>query len=144
MTHCPKLPLSRRADEVRRRRLRSGVASMLFLSITLGAAPFSFAAEGTSPDPDPWFGPDKALHFGTSFALASGGYALGVATNDERWAGLLVGGGLALGLGATKESLDAAGLGVPSWRDFAWDCLGTALGLGVSLAFDAALRGPQH
>jgi putative lipoprotein len=98
----------------------------------------------TSPDPDPWFGRDKALHFAGSFAISTGGYALGVATLDKRWVGLLFGGGISLSLGALKEGLDAAGLGTPSWRDFAWDCLGTMLGLGVSVTFDAALRGPGH
>jgi putative lipoprotein len=123
------------------------VAAVLFVSTTFAATPSSFAettAAGAvyTPEPDPWFGPDKALHFGVSFALASGGYALGVSTTDERWAGVLIGGGLALGLGATKEGLDAAGLGHPSWRDMAWNVVGVALGLGVSVAFDAALRGP--
>ncbi|MBM4360457.1 MAG: hypothetical protein FJ096_20310 [Deltaproteobacteria bacterium] len=148
------MPTALRLKVGRVRRLRDGVAAVLFVSTTFAATPSSFAdttrASGTttrsartfSPDPDPWFGPDKALHFGASFALASGGYALGVATTESRWSGVLVGAGLALSVGAAKEGLDAAGLGVPSWRDFAWDCLGTALGLGVSVAFDAALRGP--
>jgi uncharacterized protein YfiM (DUF2279 family) len=126
---------------------RHGVAAVLFTSTFFAVTPSSFAdtkhvTPSYSPDPDPWFGRDKALHFGASFALASGGYALGVATTDSRWSGLAIGAGLALTLGATKEGLDAAGLGHPSWSDFAWDCLGTALGLGVSVAFDAALRGP--
>jgi len=127
---------------------RNGVAAVLFSSTTFAATPSSLAAPTSpppalSPEPDPWFGQDKALHFGLSFALASGGYALGVATTEERWAGVLIGGGVALGLGATKEGLDAAGLGQPSWRDMAWNVVGAALGLGVSVAFDAALRGPE-
>ncbi len=94
------------------------------------------------PDPDPWFGPDKALHFGAGFGLSVGGYALGVASFDSRWAGVALGAGIALGLGAAKEGLDAAGLGTPEWQDFVWDVVGTALGLGVAVTFDAALRGP--
>lgn len=112
------------------------------------AIPVSFAQTASITDsnaarPDPWFGPDKALHFGVSFAVASSGYALGAATTDTRWVGVLVGAGLSLSLGGGKEALDSLGFGEPSYRDFAWDVVGTALGIGVSLAFDAALRGPS-
>jgi uncharacterized protein YfiM (DUF2279 family) len=69
---------------------------------------------------------------------------VGVAVFEERWAALLLGAGVALGLGALKEGLDAAGLGHPSAKDFVWDVVGTAFGLGVALAFDAALRGPER
>jgi putative lipoprotein len=100
-------------------------------------------ADGPSPDPDPWFGPDKALHFGVAFGLSTAGYGIGVAAFDERWAGLLLGGGVTLGLAAAKEGFDAAGLGTPSGKDFLWGVVGTALGLGVSITFDAALRGTE-
>ncbi len=100
--------------------------------------------DAPSPDPDPWWGRDKALHFSGSFALATGSYALGVATLDRRWVGLIFGTTFPLALGGLKEGLDAAGLGDPSWKDFAWDCIGTALGVGVSITFDAALRGPHR
>lgn len=121
------------------------MAAVLFASTLLAATPSALADPTSaivSPDPDPWFGRDKALHFAASFAVSSGGYALGVATTEERWVGLAVGSGLALGLGAAKEGLDAAGLGTPSWRDFTWDCVGALVGLGVGVAFDVALRGP--
>lgn len=108
-------------------------------------APTAAAADPAvpSPDPDPWFGPDKALHFGATFALSAGGYGVGVAVFEERWAGMALGAGIALGLGALKEGLDAAGLGHPSGKDFVWDVVGTALGLGLAVTFDAALRGPE-
>jgi putative lipoprotein len=119
------------------------VAAALLTSALTVATPSFCQQSVPTPDPDPWFGPDKALHFAGSFALASGGYALGVATTNERWVGVAMGGGIGFGVGALKEGLDATGLGDPSWRDYAWDCAGTLLGLGVSLAFDAALRGPN-
>jgi putative lipoprotein len=95
-----------------------------------------------SRDPDPWFGSDKAAHFGAAFVVGCGGYGLGVAALEDRWAGVGLGATLAIGLGAVKEGLDAAGLGRPSLKDFAWDVVGALLGVGVSLTFDAALRGP--
>jgi putative lipoprotein len=114
--------------------------------VTAGVLSWSAPAlcDAPSPDPDPWFGRDKALHFSGSFALATGSYALGVGTLDRRWIGLIFGLSFPLALGATKEGLDAAGLGTPSWKDFAWDCIGTVLGVGVSITFDAALRGPRR
>ena len=95
-----------------------------------------------NPDPDPWFGVDKALHVAAGAGLGGGGYAVGVLGFEERWAGVLFGAGLGLLAGAGKEGLDAAGLGVPSYKDFVWTALGTMLGIGVSITFDAALRGP--
>ncbi len=110
-------------------------------------SPSEAAAQSSVPspevDPDPWFGKDKLLHAAATFGLSSGGYAIGVATIDRRWAALLLGGGISLALGGLKEGLDAAGLGQPSAKDFLWDVVGTALGLGVSVTFDAALRGPE-
>jgi putative lipoprotein len=93
---------------------------------------------------DAWFGPDKALHMGVSLALAAIGYGVGVWAFDERWAATCMGASVGLGLGATKEALDAAGLGEPSWQDFAWDVVGVTLGVGLSVTFDAALRGPER
>lgn len=117
------------------------VFAALPLALVLAAAPAQ-AQEAPSPDPDPWFGVDKGLHAGATMGLSAGGYALGVATMDRRWAGLLLGGGIAITAGALKEGLDAAGLGTPSAKDFVWDLVGTALGLGLAVTFDAAIRGP--
>lgn len=113
------------------------------LALTLSTASSARADEVVSPDPDPWFGPDKALHFSVAFGIAAAGYGIGVATFDERWAAVALGSGVAIGLGAAKEGLDAAGLGHPSAKDFVWDLLGATLGIGVGITFDAALRGPQ-
>lgn len=95
-------------------------------------------------DTDPWFGPDKALHFGASAVIAGGGYALGTGLTQERWKAFALGGGAALTAGALKEGLDAMGLGTPSWRDFTWDVAGTLVGLGIAYAIDVLVRGaPQ-
>lgn len=114
---------------------------MVGCALTPSAAHAQAAAE---PDPsaDPFFGVDKVLHFSAGFGLAAVGYGIGVAALDDRWAGVALGGGLGVGLTGLKEGLDAGGLGTPSWKDFVWGLAGTALGLGVSVTFDAALRGP--
>jgi putative lipoprotein len=92
-------------------------------------------------EPDPFWGPDKALHFTASGAIAGGGYAVGTAMWAERWKAFALGGAAAIGAGALKEGLDAAGLGDPSWKDFAWDVIGAACGLGVAFAIDVGVHG---
>lgn len=93
-------------------------------------------------DPDPWFGIDKALHFSAGAGLGAGGYTAGALAFDDRWIGVAFGAGLGLVVGASKEAIDATGLGTPSYKDFIWTAVGTVLGVGVSITFDAALRGP--
>jgi putative lipoprotein len=107
----------------------------------LGALVWLAPHEARAADPDPFWGPDKALHFGVSAAISAGGYAAGTGLWDERWKAIAFGGGIALGAGALKEGLDAAGLGDPSWKDFAWDAIGTACGIAVALAVDLAVHG---
>lgn len=116
----------------------AGAAALALLLLPAGAA----RADEPPADPDPWFGVDKALHFAAGAGLGGGGYGLGVLAFDERWAGVAFGAGLGLALAGLKEGLDAAGLGTPSYKDFIWGLLGTSLGVGVAIAFDAALRGP--
>jgi putative lipoprotein len=108
------------------------------LSATLAAALLLAALPAHAEDD--WFGRDKALHFGVSAALASSGYALGTALFDRRWHAATFGGGLAVTAGAGKELVDLAGYGDPSWRDFTWDLVGTAVGLGVAYAVDLLVR----
>ena len=104
------------------------------------------AATARSADPDPWFGHDKVLHFGASATIAAGGYTVGVLAFDSRSTSILLGSGLALGAGAAKELYDLTGRGDPSWRDLAWDMIGTAAGIGAAWGVDLALRGTgsQH
>ena len=89
-----------------------------------------------------WFGWDKAAHLGAGVALSTAGYAVGTYAFDSRWAGVALGTGSALAAAGLKEGLDAAGLGQPSYRDFVWSVVGTGLGIGLSVTFDFALRGP--
>jgi putative lipoprotein len=91
---------------------------------------------------DEWFGKDKALHFGVSVGLAASGYAAGTQIFETRRSALIFGGSFSIALGAGKEIYDATGRGDPSWKDFTWDVIGTAVGLGLawgihSLAFPA-------
>lgn len=78
---------------------------------------------------DPWWGKDKALHFGVSAALAAGGYTAGALLWESPEAALLSGAAAGLGAGLAKEALDLAGYGHPSWKDLAWDVAGTGVGL---------------
>ncbi len=119
-----------------RRRVGAALLSAALLS---SYGPRAAQAE---PTEDEWWGPDKAMHLGAGVGLSVGGYAIGIASLDDRLTALGLGAGLALGLGALKEALDAMGLGTPSWKDFTWTAAGTALGLGLSVSFDLALRGP--
>lgn len=88
---------------------------------------------------DPWFAEDKALHFSVSAAIAGGGYALAVPVTEERWQRALFGGSLAIAAGAGKEAYDATGAGTPSYKDFTWDVIGAATGVGLALLIDWAL-----
>jgi putative lipoprotein len=95
-------------------------------------------------DDDPWLGRDKALHFGVSSAIASGSYAGTALLLDPPWQRALVAAGFTLSVGAGKELYDATGHGDASWRDFTWDALGCAVGVGVALLIDLALRPPPR
>jgi putative lipoprotein len=103
---------------------------------TILAAPRSAAAA----DPDPWWGPDKALHYGASAAIAGVAYAVSTQFFDTVPARAAFAAGVALAAGVLKETLDAAGLGDPSFRDLTWDVIGTACGVTVAISVDAALR----
>jgi putative lipoprotein len=94
-------------------------------------------------DSDPWLGPDKALHFGVSAALAAGGYAASSAWLDRRSERALAGGAFSVTLGAGKELWDLAGHGDPSWRDFTWDVVGTAVGIALAVGVDALFSPKQ-
>ena len=109
-----------------------------------GRPPPQFAPQlSPAVDPDPWLGRDKAFHFCASAALAGGGYGLGALATPDVPGRIAVGAAGAIGAGLAKEMLDAVGFGTPSWRDFAWDALGTAAGLGVSITLDFVVS-PGH
>ena len=111
----------------------------LFPAIAVAAATLLGTAPARAADPDPWFGPDKALHFGFSAGLAAGGYGVSALVLDKPWQRAVAGASFSLTLGAGKELYDLTGHGDPSWRDFTWDVIGTAVGVGVALLIDAAV-----
>jgi putative lipoprotein len=117
---------------------RSASAAVLGASLALCGG-----AARAQADPDPWFGPDKALHFAVSGNLAAGGYVLGRAYWRTPLAGLAVGAGAALVLGLGKEAWDATGHGDPSLRDATWDVLGAATGLLTAWAIDQLFAPPR-
>lgn len=90
---------------------------------------------------DPWFGRDKALHFGVSVGLGLGGYGVVAPQTERRDSRFLLGAGLAFSAGLGKEMLDATGRGDASERDLAWDAAGSAVGAAVGLALDWLLSG---
>ena len=91
-------------------------------------------------DEDPWWGRDKALHFGVSTALAGGVYGTAAWFGVSRPGSAAVAASVTLGLGVGKEIADALGFGQPSFRDLAWDAIGTLTGLGIALAVDGLVR----
>ena len=103
----------------------------IILLVAVLAAPMEARA-----DDDPWLGPDKALHFSLSAAIAGGGYGLGAALDQERRWRFLIGGAAGVGAGVAKELFDLTGAGDPSWRDLAWDALGITTGLLLAYAID--------
>jgi putative lipoprotein len=113
---------------------RATLAPCVALALTLCVPKTARAS-----DADPWFGPDKALHFGLSAAFAVGGYAASSIWLDTRTERAIAGGTFALSLGAGKELWDLSGHGDPSWRDFTWDVIGTSVGVALAVAGDALL-----
>jgi putative lipoprotein len=115
-----------------------GVIRKLLGLVVLAAVLVSPRTGRADPPADPFFGRDKALHFGFSAALAAGGYGLSALVVDGKADRIAIGATFALGAGYSKEVVDALGFGTPSWKDLAWDVIGTAVGLGISVAVDAA------
>jgi putative lipoprotein len=108
-------------------------------ALAFGLAATLVATGAAAADSDPWFGPDKGLHFSISAGLAAGGYGVSALVLERPWQRALAGGSFSLTLGAGKELYDLSGHGDPSWKDFTWDVIGTAAGLGIALLIDAAL-----
>lgn len=123
------------------------IAPRWLLSILITAR-LLVAARAAQADEDPWFGPDKALHFTLSAAIAGGGYAIAVpltqGVDDPRRWRLAAGAGLAIAAGAGKEISDRYDGGDASWRDFTWDLIGTATGVGIAWLIDHLVNGRSH
>lgn len=99
-------------------------------------------AASAQADPDPWLGPDKALHFAFSAGIAAIGYGGTALFTEERGVRIAVGAGLALTAGIGKELLDLAVFGRASWKDLAWDVAGTAVGVVLSWLVDVFIISP--
>lgn len=111
-------------------------------SVAASVACLGLAGAARAATDDPWISRDKAFHFDVSAGVAAATYAVSAAwLVDARWKALSIGGGVALGAGAAKELLDLAGLGDPSWKDLAWDAIGTIAGLALAWGIDLALGG---
>ncbi len=92
-------------------------------------------------DPDPWLSRDKALHFTACAGIAGASYGLGSLVTEDIRLRVVFGAGAAIFVGASKELLDLSGTGDPSWKDFAWDMVGTVVGVGIAVTLDLAIRG---
>lgn len=114
-------------------RSRSSAAALVGLAaVALALVPAAVRAA----DPDPWFGPDKALHFEAAGSLAVVGYAGAAMITTDRPARAGVGVALGLGAGIAKELWDLDGHGDPSWRDLTWDLIGATTGALFALGID--------
>lgn len=118
-------------------RKRAPAAAALALSLTL--APSAALAQ-QAPDPDPWWGVDKALHLGASAGITGGGYAIATQLTDDIAGRAAIAASLGIGAGLAKEVADAFGLGHPSWKDFLWDVIGTGIAVSVSVSIDFGVR----
>jgi putative lipoprotein len=90
---------------------------------------------------------DDRLHLGLSSLIAFGAYGV-VALFDEREPLRVgVGAAVALAAGIAKELWDLSGRGDPSWRDLAFDVVGTGIGLLAGWLLGVLVRhvrGPDH
>jgi putative lipoprotein len=90
---------------------------------------------------DAWLGRDKFDHFVVSSSVAAETYLVAAAHVDARGWALVIAGGVSLALGGAKEGWDLLGHGDPSWRDVAWDVIGSTAGFGIAWGLDLAIRG---
>jgi putative lipoprotein len=118
---------------------RVPVAATLALSLLL-APSLASAQPAKTPDPDPWWGTDKALHLGISAGLTGGGYALAAPFVDDVAGRAAIAASVGIGAGLAKEVADALGLGTPSWKDLLWDVIGTGIAVSVSVSIDLGVR----
>lgn len=106
------------------------IFSVLSLSGLLSVPSWADEVEGE----DPFFGPDKALHFSVSAALGSGSFALldALSAEDEGWQHASLAMSAVLTVGLAKELYDEAwGSGFSS-RDLFWDVAGGVFAVGLS------------
>lgn len=119
---------------------RSVVAAVVAGALLL---PPAAARAQTPPDPDPWWGTDKALHLGLSAGITGAGYGIAVPITDDVPGRAAFAAAVGLGAGLAKEVADALGLGTPSWKDLLWDAIGTSVAVTVSITIDLGVRAAQ-
>ena len=112
----------------------AGVALLLAAPVRAQQAP------AVQPDPDPWFGRDKALHFAASASIAVAAYGGTSLVTEDRPTRVVVSASVALGAGILKELWDLSGHGDASWRDLTWDVVGTTTGVLFAYALDWAIE----
>ena len=108
---------------------------LLFILISL-----NISYDLRSSDLDPWFGEDKFIHFGASVGLSGLGYGFSALFLEEPWQRAIAGSGLSLLIGGLKEIADTQNGSVASWRDMAWNVIGTGVGAGAALGVDYLIR----
>jgi putative lipoprotein len=108
-------------------------ASIVLLSVLL------VPSRAGAQERDPWWGRDKAAHLTASMGVASLTYGVVRSQTERRELAVAAGFGVSVAVGAAKEALDLAGLGTPSWKDFAWDLIGAAAGVLLSLGIDVGV-----
>ena len=109
-------------------------------ALVLALALLLACGRARASDADPWFGRDKALHFTVSVALSASAYAASSSFLDTRTERAIAGSTFSLTLGAGTELWDLSGHGDPSWRDFTWDVIGTAVGVALALGVDTLIQ----
>lgn len=110
----------------------------------LAVQAWSSAAVAAPPDPDPWWGTDKALHLGVSAGIAGGGYAIATQATDDIAGRAAIAASLGIGAGLGKEVVDSLGYGTPSWKDFLWDFIGTGIAVSLAVSIDFGVRAGQR
>jgi len=105
----------------------------------LGALFVVPGASAQAKTPDEWWARDKAMHYSVSVMLAADSYNVASAYTEQPAMRALWGAALPLSAGLAKEIYDEAIGRALSWRDLAWDALGTATGTTVAWLFDRYL-----
>ena len=89
---------------------------------------------------DPWWGTDKALHFGVSGVIAGAAYGASTLLVEKPWQRATAGAAFALTAGGAKELYDLADYGTASYKDMTFNLAGTAVGVLVALLIDLSLQ----
>ena len=100
--------------------------TLLVCAALLCAAP----AQQTLPQ-DLWFAEDKLKHFAFSYLITSGS-AAAARTVTGRDESVLIGAGVGLLAGITKELYDKKSNRSSSFKDLIWDAAGVAIGVFVA------------